>query len=204
MFPHQLYRRAQVLQAKRVIEFTATRLVCLVAWNAVNQTNKIHAAFLQGSGGFLQSFCVAFLYVCGSTWLCSSCRGQSGHSVTTDGQEKPRGHLKSHRQCSLHTVCVYACVALSILVFQSKCVCDSTAQLTEAVQPPSHATNAIPVCLGFTPNHQISHTLTHIYTNIHIQACTHELTHTHLHTQNMAKQKQISQGPERPVQHQLN
>lgn len=164
MFPHQLYRRAQVLQAKHVTEFTTTRLVYLVAWNAVNQTNKIHAAFPQGSGGFLQSSCMVFLYVCGSTWLCSSCRGQSGHSVTTDGQEKPRGHLKSHRQCSLHTVCVCVC---GIYVFQyfSLSVADRSSTT------PLSCNKCHPCLLGFhSKSSDLSHTNTHIYTNIHIQA----------------------------------
>lgn len=195
MFPHQLYRKAQVLQAKHVIEFTATSLVCLVAWNAVNQTNKIHAAFLQGSGGFLQSVCMLFLYVCGSTCLCSGCRGQSGHSVTTDGQEKPGGHLKGPGQCSLHTV--YVCVFQFLA-----CVCATAAQLTEAVQPPLSCNKCHPCLLQLhSKSSDQSHTNTHtVHTNIHMQTFRHALFHAHT----ARRQKQISLQPERAVQHHLN
>lgn len=100
--------------------------VCLAGMLSIRQT-RLTLLFCREVAGFCRASGVVVLYVCGTTWLCASCRGQSGHSVTTDGQEKPRGHLKSHRQCSLHTVCVHVLVCVtfirgSILVFLSKCV----------------------------------------------------------------------------------
>lgn len=100
--------------------------VCLAGMLSIRQT-RLTLLFCREVAGFCSASGVVFLYVCGTTWLCASCRGQSGHSVTTDGQEKPRGHLESHRQCSLHTVCVHVLVCVtfirgSILVFLSKCI----------------------------------------------------------------------------------
>lgn len=86
---------------------------------SIRQT-RFKLLFCRVVTGFCRASGVVFLYVCGSTQLCSTCRGQSGHSVTTDGQEKPRGHLKSHRQCSLHTVCV--CVAFVCAWYSITCV----------------------------------------------------------------------------------
>lgn len=54
--------------------------------------------------------------------------GQNGHSVTTDGQEKPGGHLKKPRAMQFaYCVCadVFMCVAFvcGILAFVCECVC---------------------------------------------------------------------------------
>jgi len=162
--------------------------VCLFGWLECCQLDKQESCCFSAEKWWV---CVAsaeaFLYVCGTTWLCSSCRGQSGHSVTTDGQEKPQGHLKSHRQCTLHTVrmCVCVCMCLRTqhlwVILQYLCVnvCsnhNSVAHRSCTTPPlPSHATNATHFCLSFPPNHQISHTNSH--------TCTH--------THHLAKQKQI-------------
>ncbi len=182
LFPHQLYRRAQVLQAKCVTEFTATRLVCLDGWNAVNQKNKIHAAFLQGSGGFPWSFwcgvpvCVWFymtlLELQGAEW--SFCHHR-WTGKARGASEKPWAMQFAYCVCA----CVYVCgiCVLYSSVCVQVCVCHNSVA-DRSSTTPSHATNAIPVCLGCPPNHQISLTNKHINT----YKLTHMHSHTHSHT----------------------
>lgn len=146
--------------------------------------------FCRAAAGFCRASVRCSCMCAVATWLCSSYRGQSGHSVTTDGQEKPRGHLKSHRQCRLHTVCVCVC---GICVWHSGiCVCVCVCVRHNGVADRSGTTplscNKCHPCLLGLPSK--SSDQSHTYTHKHIQVHTHGLTH------NMATRKQISLGPD--------
>lgn len=66
--------------------------VLLSGMLSIRQT-RFMLLFRREAAVFCRASGMVFLHVCGSTWLCLSCRGQNGHSVTTDGQEKPGGGI---------------------------------------------------------------------------------------------------------------
>lgn len=151
--------------------------VWLAGMLSIRQT-RFMLLFCREAAGFCRASGMVFLYVCGYTCLCSSCRGQSGHSVTTDGQEKPGGHLKSHGQCSLHTVCVCVAFVCGILVFVCKWVCVHHNSVADRSSTTPLSCNKCHPCLLGLPSKSSdqSHTITHIHIN------TYEPTHMHSYT----------------------
>lgn len=143
MILHQLYKRTQVLKAKRVTEHTAARLVCLLGWNAVNQTNKTHAAFLQGSGRFLQSFWCS-VSVC--VWYHMALRKLQGaewsfchHRWTgkaPGASKKPQAMQFAYCVCACVGVCDICQRQYSSIFVQVR-LNTTSMQLTETVQPSS-------------------------------------------------------------------
>lgn len=88
------------------------------------QLDKQDASCFSGGRGisppsFFWAHAYVCVYVCVSAGFCSCCRGPNGHSVTPDGQEKPRGHSRSHRQCSFHAVRV--CMHVLVRLFGMPC-----------------------------------------------------------------------------------
>lgn len=130
---------------------------CLFVWLEGCQLVKTRFMLLSRRevAGFSGGCRMVFLHARRPTRLCSSCRGQNGHSVATDGQEKPRGHLRSHRQCSLHTVCACVCVC-GAAVCVCVCVC--------AAPTPLSCNKCHPCLLGLPSKwSDHSHTNTHIH-----------------------------------------
>lgn len=60
---------------------------------SIRQTRFVLLFFGGEAADFRRAPATVFLYVCGSSRHCSGCGGQNGHSVATDGQEKPRGGI---------------------------------------------------------------------------------------------------------------
>lgn len=101
--------------SRRFAVVGATRPACFTVWDEIRQTRATlvfsgEATDFCGASPARVYWCV---HVCTLQQGCVRVAGgPNGHSVTTDGQEKPGGHLRGHGRCGVPTVCACAHVLM--------------------------------------------------------------------------------------------